>query len=121
MKVHFALFSLIFALFFLFTSVSVFGAVPPSSPLGYAEPSSVGENPVNITDIILSVVYWIAWIIAVLAVIFGLYSAVLFIISSGDENQIKKAKHILIFVVVGIIVALLSFGIVALVRSVLDL
>ncbi len=121
MKINFALFFSLLALFFLFTSAFVFGATPPSTPLGYAEPSSVGENPVDITNIILSIVYWIAWIIAVLAVVFGLYSAVLFIISSGDENQIKKAKNILVFVVIGIVVALLSFGIVALVRSVLDL
>ncbi len=117
-KLFFVIFFL--SLFFLSLSLS-FAAAPPSAPLGQAVPGSVGSNPVSIVDVVLNIVKWFAWIIAALSVIFALYSAFLFIISSGDDSTLRKAKEVLVFVVVGIVIALISFGIVALTKSMLNI
>lgn len=79
-----------------------------------AEAQIGGQNVVNL---ILALVNWFAWIVALAAVVMGLYSAVLFITAVEDEAKIKKAKSVFIYSVIGIIVAILSFGIIELVRS----
>ncbi len=72
----------------------------------------------GIADIFVSLVNWFAWFVALLAVVFGLYSGILFITASGDEAKLKKAKDVLIYVVVGVIVAILSFSIVSISESI---
>ncbi len=105
-------------------SVSFALAQAPSNPLYNQQLNSttIGtEGPVStstdLVNLILKVVTWIAWIIAVLAVIFGLYAAILFITGGDSEDQRNKAKSILIYAVVGIIVALLAFGIVNITKT----
>ena len=71
----------------------------------------------DIVDLIMALVNWFAWIVGLAAVVMGLYSAVLFITAAGDDAKVKKAKDILIYSIVGIIVAILSFGIISVVRS----
>ncbi len=72
----------------------------------------------GIADIFVSLVNWFAWFVALLAVVFGLYSGILFITASGDEAKLKKAKDVLIYVVVGVVVAILSFSIVSISESI---
>ena len=110
-------------------SVSFALAQAPTNPLvpqGDINAGNIGqEGPVSttsaLTDMIVTIVYWIAWIIAVLAVIFGLYAAILFITGGDSEDQRNKAKSILIYAVVGIVVALIAFAIVSIVRGAFNL
>lgn len=71
----------------------------------------------NIVNLILAIVNWFVWIVGIAAVVMGLYSAMLFITGAGDDTKLKKAKDILIYSIIGIIVAILSFGIIKLVRN----
>ncbi len=71
----------------------------------------------SITQLIVALIYWIAWIVAVLAVIYGLRGAYTYITANGDSQRLELAKRYLVYTVVGIIVALLSFGIVALAKD----
>lgn len=71
----------------------------------------------DIVDLILAIVNWFVWIVGIAAVVIGLYSAVLFITAVEDEAKIKKAKSVFIYSVIGIAVAILSFGIIKLVRN----
>lgn len=60
---------------------------------------------------------WIFGILLVLAVIFLLYAAFLYLTSGGEEEKTKKAKNFLLYAIIAIVIAVLSRGIIALVRS----
>ena len=80
------------------------------------------ENPVTETaggllGIIKIVTNWVATFIAAIAIIMILYSAFLFLTGGGNPETQKKAKDILIYGIIGIVVAFLAFGIVRLVES----
>ncbi|MEK7452697.1 MAG: hypothetical protein AAB614_00515 [Patescibacteria group bacterium] len=103
--------------------------VVPSAPTA----GGIGTTPVGGTNIgqtggistagdlvtlILGLVNWIAWLIALAAVVFGLYAGFLFITAGGDEGNIETAKNIMIYAVIGIVVAILAFSIVSISRSI---
>ena len=71
----------------------------------------------SIVHLIIALIYWMAWIVTVLAVIYGLRGAYTYITANGDSKRLELAKKYLIYTVVGIIVALISFAIVAIVKS----
>jgi len=97
---------------------------PVTTGIGQAPAGGVGlgeTGPVTSTgtlvDTILGLVNWVAWFVALVAVVFGLYAGVLFITGGGDDAKISKAKAILIYAIIGIVVAILAFSIVAISRS----
>jgi len=55
-------------------------------------------------------VFWVAGIIAVGVIIFG---GVRYSISQGDPGKVKKAKDTIMYAVIGLVVTLLAFAIVA--------
>ena len=71
--------------------------------------------------IILALLSWLAWFIALLAVLSGLRSAYLYITSGGDSEQLVKARKYIIYTIVGIMVAILSFSIVGITRVILNI
>ena len=80
--------------------------------------NTVGPTSVSgWVDVLIAVVRWIYTIIFVVAVLFILMAAYYFITSSGDPEKTKKAKQMLLYAVIGIAVALLSYGIVTLVQT----
>ena len=71
----------------------------------------------DLVRVILTLLNWFSWLVAVTAVAMGLYSGFLFITARDDANQIINAKKTLFFTVIGIAVAIASFSIVAVVKS----
>ena len=51
-------------------------------------------------------------LVAAIAVVYGVYGGYVYITSRGEEEQIGKAKKILLGAVIGILVALAAFGVV---------
>jgi len=101
----------------------------PTSGIGNVDPALGGDNigsdanaPIQNTDdliaIILGLVNWVAWFVALVAVLFGLYAGILFITAGGDDEKLTKAKNILLYSIVGIVVAILAFSIVAISKSI---
>jgi len=85
----------------------------------------IGKAPIDtqtgngeISDVVIGLVNWFAWLVALFAVIFGLYSGMLFVTSSGDDVKLKKARDTLIYTIIGVIVAILAFSIVNIARSI---
>ena len=64
----------------------------------------------SIIVLIQTITNWFAIIVGVLAVLFILYAAFLFITAAGNEDQVNKAKSILLYGVIGIVVAALAYG-----------
>ncbi len=110
------IFFTVLAFFFSFTSF-VYADAPPSQGLGRVDPANIGREGSYSRDdigvVFADLVNWFAWFIALISVVMGLYSGFLFITSSGDEAKLKKARDILIYTIIGIVVAIISFGIVA--------
>ena len=66
---------------------------------------------------ILTLLNWFSWLVAVTAVAMGLYSGFLFITARDDANRLTRPKKTLFFTVIGIAVAVVSFRMVAIEKS----
>lgn len=116
---------LMFAVLSLIAAMLFFGVLNPAHALETTilqpedAPDEVpnGDN-LDIRSAILSIVNWILTFLGLIAVLLIIYAGFLFIFSQGDEKQISKAKQIIIYVGIGIIVILLSYAIVQLFVSV---
>jgi len=59
------------------------------------------------------------WIIIAIVTIMLLYAAFLYVWARGDGEAIGKAKHIIVYCVVGLIVAALAYAVPTLVKSII--
>lgn len=87
--------------------------VPPIEPL---DPNQ-GEG--NLVNIINGIINWAFGLLLLLAAIFIIWAAFLYLTSGGDEEKIKSAKNYIIYAVVAIVVAALARLIVFVVRALL--
>ncbi len=71
--------------------------------------SSVGDLTGGILKDVISILLYIAGTIAVIMIIIG---AIRYITSDGDAGKASQAKNTIIYAVVGLVVAVMSFGIV---------
>ena len=95
-----------------FAQVLIPGQTPP--PIVTQQgPNSVG----GWVQIVLTVIKWFYTIIFIVAVFFILLAAFHFVTSKGDPGKTKTARQELIYAIVGIAVALLSYGIVSFVQN----
>lgn len=90
-------------------AVSAFPNAPPESIV-----SQKGMSGVE--TLFLKAGNWFFGIVLALAVIFILVAAFNFLFSGGEEEKIKRAKGYLTYAVVAVAIAILSVGIVRLVR-----
>lgn len=96
-------------LFFFAFPILVVKAVQLQSPI---QASSIDE-------VLHSIWVWIFRISIPLVAIFAVWAGFLFAKSGGQPEKIKKAREALLFIVVGLVVVLLSGGIVNLVGKIL--
>lgn len=64
---------------------------------------------------------WIFTILLVLAVVFVLWAAALFITAGGNPAKVEEARSRLIFAAIGIVVAVLAWSVPTIVRSIIGL
>lgn len=83
------------------------GAAPAVAAQG-----TLGQNVTTIINYFLG-------ILGLIAVAFLIYSGVLMVTAGGDEGQIEKARKIITYAVIGIVIILLSWTIVTFVTSAL--
>ncbi|MFA6136187.1 MAG: pilin [Candidatus Paceibacterota bacterium] len=116
---------LLLALFGILSTSLVSAAPIPCGQPG-ALPCNIVNNPGAPTTvsgavaIFTKIVQWVYTILFIVAVLFILIAAFYFITSSGDDTKVKKAKSMLLYAVIGIVVALLSWGIVKFVEGSLN-
>ncbi len=76
----------------------------------------------TLTDLahtLVSWLNWFSWFVAVTSVVMGLYSGWLFITARDDASKITLAQKTLLYTVIGIAVAVLSFSIITLTKTIL--
>ena len=127
---------LLFLFSVLFWPASVFGVEcgganqPPCSPIGginsqtmqigagAADNSGVVINDTNdLTNVLVRIINWFSWFVALVSVVMGLYSGMLFITARGNTAQLETARQVLIYTVVGIVVAILAFSVVTITKT----
>lgn len=74
----------------------------------------------GISGIILNVADYAIYIIAAISVIMIIYAGLLFVLDGGSGEKSGKARKIIINVIIGIVIALLSYTIVSVVSSVVN-
>ena len=99
-------------------SVPTPGSVPQGGSFG--GDLGVNNTPTSISGwvgILLTVIRWFYTIVFIVAVAMILLAAFHFVTSKGDPTKTKTARSELLYAIVGIAVALLSYGIVAFVQG----
>ena len=102
----------------LFIILTLVGIAILNAPLlvGAADPiQTVDINADDVPGIITNIANWFSRIVLAVAVFFALVAAFNYL--TGDPKKVQQAHHQLLYVVIGIAVALISFGIVSLVKS----
>lgn len=126
------IFPVIFGLFLLLGAMTVHaqvsnqGGLPDANAGGTttgADPNAAGNhlfNPIkytNLGDLIVSVTRNFVLLIAVVSVGFIVLGGAELVISAGNPESIEKGKKTITWAVIGLIVALLAFSIVAIIQD----
>ncbi|OGZ33959.1 MAG: hypothetical protein A2Y98_00595 [Candidatus Portnoybacteria bacterium RBG_19FT_COMBO_36_7] len=75
------------------------------------EPPQIDLTADRLVELFDQIKTWFAQIIFILGIACILYAAFLYMTSGGDDSRIEKAKKTFIYGIVGIIVAMLAYGI----------
>lgn len=87
------------------------------SPQGGAAPAAAAQGTLG-QNITLIINYFLG-ILGLIAVAFLIYAGILMVTAGGNDEQIGKARKIITYAVVGIVIILLSWTIVTFVASAL--
>ncbi|MBR3256946.1 hypothetical protein IKG02_01500 [Candidatus Saccharibacteria bacterium] len=93
------------------------GAYAATDPLAEAKKgvTETGLNGGKVTDIktlVPKVVNALLYVIGILAVIMIIFGGITYTTSAGDSAKVTKAKNIILYGIVGLIVAILAYAIV---------
>ncbi len=73
----------------------------------------------TLNEIIVIVVHWILAILAIMAILMIIIGGLMYLTSAGNEDRIASAKKMIIYAIVGLVIALLAYIIVNLVNTLL--
>jgi len=71
----------------------------------------------DLVDLLVSFANWTLLLIAIIAVIMIIYGAFIYMTTAGDETKVEKGKNIIIYGIVGVLIAILAFGVISFVNS----
>ena len=86
-----------------------------TGPGGIPQVPTTGN--ISVPNILNSIINWATGLLILLAVIFVVYAAFLYLTSGGDDEKVKSAKKYVIFAVVAVVIALLARGVVYIVQQ----
>ena len=85
---------------------------------GLSLPVVVGAQPItpplprlNLLETLETIANTVFWILLVIAIVALVWAGILFVTAGGSADQIEKARHIVLYAVIGVIVALLAYAI----------
>ena len=74
--------------------------------------SQLSGDQTGLRGIVLTIVNFFLGFLGLLAVIMVIYGGFLYVSSAGNEENVNKAKKILLYAVIGIVVIIVSFALV---------
>jgi uncharacterized membrane protein len=99
---------------FLIISLGVLLASLPVFAQKLVDPMGLSENK-PIEDILFKVSQWVFGLASPLAILMGIWAALLFISAGGSPDKIKKGKETLTWAVIGLAVVLLANSMVSII------
>lgn len=111
----------------LIGGIIVVATVQPAVAIDVVNDSCSGVNNAvcdaqddDVYDLIGNIISVLLFIIGVIAVIMIVISGLKYVTSNGDTNQVTSAKNTILYSVIGLIVAIMAYGIVEFVIDALD-
>ncbi|MBI4919873.1 hypothetical protein HY838_01105 [Candidatus Azambacteria bacterium] len=80
-------------------------------------PGPIITSPQSIFTILNNVLNFLAAAVFVIAIIMLLYAAILFLTAGASETVHAKAKSVLMYAIVGIVVALLTYSVIPFIQN----
>lgn len=74
-------------------------------------------DPTGSDGIVNQVVNFILWAVGIIAVVMLIWGGIRYMTSGGDSNKLTSAKNTIIYAVIGLIVAIFAYAIVAFVNG----
>lgn len=74
---------------------------------------------VDVDKMVVGAINWVIGVAGIVALIFIVYGGISYMTSSGDANKIQKAKHIILYACIGLIIVALAFIITAFVSGII--
>ena len=87
-------------------------------PINFVQPEGTGIE--QVVNIVKNVGRWMLYSLLILAGIFIVYAAYIYLTAAGDTAKVQKASNIIIYAAVAIGVGLLSQVIVAIAQALVD-
>jgi len=84
-----------------------------------APPTDIVTTGPALETILETVRDWFFTVFVVLAVIFLIWAAFLYLTAAGDEGKVGKAKNALIYAIIAIVVALIAGSLTSLIQNIL--
>ena len=91
-------------------------------PIAHAAMIDINDNPQNIADatneegsiraLVRTIVNFFLFFLGMIAVIMVIYGGVLYVTAAGNDDQVGKAKNVIMYAVAGILVILISFALI---------
>src|SRR3990167_3334469 len=95
-------------------------ALMPASALAQTPaPDDIITTGEELESVLETVRYWFFTVFVILAVIFLIWAAFLYLTAAGNDTKVGKAKNALIYAIIAIIVALLAGSLTSLLENVL--
>ena len=95
-------------------------ALLPLLALAFELPGSIITSPVQIAALLQKVLTFVGAIVLTIALIMLFYAAILYLTAGASETIHTKAKSILIYAIVGIVIALLAYSAIPFIQTVLQ-
>ena len=66
---------------------------------------------VSVLDTIEKVATLLFWVLLAVSIVFIVFAGILFVTAAGSPEKVEQARHIILYAIIGIIVAILAYGI----------
>ena len=94
-------------------ALTVFGALPEAAATQFLQgDENIPGGETDFRTLVLTIISYFLGFLGLLATIMIIYGGITYVSSAGNDEAVGKAKKIILYAVIGIIVILLSFVIV---------
>jgi len=102
-----------------YASSAIATAIPMVVSAQFETPTGTGLPSGSLIGIITNGMNWLLIVVGILGVIGFVIAGIIYLTAAGDEGQIERGKHTMIYSIIGVIVALLGVVIIKAVQGML--